>query len=334
MTSAAKRRAGAVALFLSAGGCFYDYGQLAGRQGAAGAGTGGIISAAGGRVGTGGQTGTGGQANTGGQTGGAGTGGGGTGGAATGGAGPGVGGRGGNGPGGALGTLDPVLWYKFDDGSGLVAADSGSGPGAPRNGTLMTFGTGGGVSFSTAKQVGTHALNLVGNMTTGGGYVVLPPLGEVAPGAVTLAAWVFPTSDRDWQRVFDFGTSTSVYMFLTTSQGQDANNTVRFAITLGGNTAEDRIDTTMVLALNTWHHLVVVLNAGSPYTGSLYINGALAGSNAAMTRHPADLGATTGNYLGRSTFPADWYFSGAIDDFRVYPRALTAAEVVSLFIQR
>jgi hypothetical protein len=198
---------------------------------------------------------------------------------------------------------------------------------------LMTFGTGGGVSFSTAKQVGTHALNLTGNMTTGGGYVVIPPLSELAPGAVTLAAWVFPTSDRDWQRVFDFGTN-NIYMFLTTSQGQDANNTVRFAISLSGNTAEERIDTAVVLGLNTWHHLVVVLNAGSPYTGSIYVNGILAGANAAMTRHASDLGATTGNYLGRSTFVADWYYSGSIDDFRIYSRALTAAEVATLYTQR
>ena len=56
-----------------------------------------------------------------------------------------------------------------------------------------------------------------------------------------------------------------------------------------------KIDSTAALSLNAWHHLAVVLADGSPYTGSLYVDGVLAGSNAAMTLHPADLGATVHN---------------------------------------
>jgi hypothetical protein len=50
-----------------------------------------------------------------------------------------------------------------------------------------------------------------------------------------------------------------------------------------------------------------------------------------MTLHPADLGATTANYIGRSQFTADPYFKGLIDDFRAYRRALTAPEVTTLY---
>jgi len=234
---------------------------------------------------------------------------------------------------GGAGPTDPVLWYKFDEESG-DAQDSGSGPGAPRNGVLMTFGTGGAVAFSTTKVVGTRAITFAGNQATGGGYVVVPPIGDLAPGAVTLSLWVYPTVDHDWVRLFDFGSSQNVYAFLTPSEGQDANNYVRFAITTGGSTAEQRITTNRALQLNQWQHVTVVLNAGSPYTGSIYINGALAGSNTAMTLHASNLGATTGNYLGRSQFPADWYYSGNIDDFRIYNRALSAAEVTALFNER
>jgi hypothetical protein len=245
---------------------------------------------------------------------------------------------GGAGAGGAAGAtveqMEPVLWYKFDEETGTTVADSGTGSGAPRHGALMTFGTGGGVGFSTTKMVGTHAATLTGNQATGGGYVVLPPLVDVAPGAVTLSAWVYPTVNHDWMRVFNFAVSQSVYMFLTINQGQDANDYVRFGITLMGNTAEQRLNTTVALGVNQWHHLVVVLNAGSPYTGTLYVDGVQAGTNTAMTLHASDLGATTGNYLGRSTFTADWYYSGHIDDFRIYNRALGAAEVTALFGQR
>ncbi len=322
-----------VGLQLGAGGCFYDYAALNGPKADAGA-TGGAGAGSGGRAGTGG-TGSGGAVASGGQTG-TSTGGAGTGGAGSGGrAGTGGAGTGGAGTsGGATGQAEPVLWYKFDEESGTTAADSATITGAPRNGTLTTFGTGGAVTFSTMKMVGTHAVSFTGNQTTGGGYVTIPPLLDLAPGAVTLSAWVYPTVTRDWQRVFDFGVNNSINMFLTTSEGQDANNYVRFAITLGGNAAEERINTTVALTLNTWYHLVVVLNAGSPYTGNLYINGTQAGTNAAMTLHASDLGATTGNYIGRSTFTADWYYSGHIDDFRIYNRALSAAEVTALYAAR
>jgi hypothetical protein len=42
---------------------------------------------------------------------------------------------------------------------------------------------------------------------------------------------------------------------------------------------------------------------------------------------PKDLGVTTNNWLGRSIYTADPYFNGAIDDFRIYDRALSEAEV-------
>ncbi len=318
-------------------GCVYDYAALGGRGGGGGAGatggnaTGGAGVGSGGRggqVGSGGR-GTGGVATGGRGTGGTGTGGTGTGGTGTGGTGTGGAGTGGAGTGGA--APDLVLWYKFDEESGTTAADSSAAAGSPRNGTLTTAGTGGAVTFSAVHQVGTHSVSMTANAATGGGFVVMPPLAELAPAAVTIATWVYATANRDWQRIFDFGSSTSINAFLTTSQGTDASNTIRFAITLGGNAMEQRIDTTTVLPLNSWHHLAVVLGAGSPYTGTLYLDGVAVGTNPAMTLHASDLGATTANHLGRSQFVADWYFAGQLDDFRVYARALGAAEITALF---
>jgi hypothetical protein len=78
----------------------------------------------------------------------------------------------------------------------------------------------------------------------------------------------------------------------------------------------------------------VVLRAGSPYTGEVFVDGVSAGTNPAMTLHPMDLGATVNNFLGRSQFAVDPYWSGLFDDFRVYRRALTATEVAALMLQR
>jgi hypothetical protein len=46
---------------------------------------------------------------------------------------------------------------------------------------------------------------------------------------------------------------------------------------------------------------------------------------------PSSLGSTTQNWIGRSMFSADPYLDGQVDGFRIYNRALSAAEVSSLF---
>ena len=281
---------------------------------------GGMVASNGGMVATGGRGGAGGAAaSTGGMIG--------SGGSA------GVGGSGTAGAAGG-GDLDLVLLYKFDESSGTTAADSSGFAGGPRNGTLTVAGAGT-ATFSTTKMVGTHSVAFGGTTSsTVGGYVTTPSLQTLAPTAVTIAAWVFINAEQNWQRVFDFGTSTSSYMFLTThSNDGGLADTVRFAITTTGMgaAAEQRINNAALLSLNAWHHIAVVLPAGTTYRGTLYIDGVAAGTNAAMTLHPTDLGATTGNYIGKSQFPSDAYFSGQIDDFRVYKRALTAAEITTVF---
>ena len=46
---------------------------------------------------------------------------------------------------------------------------------------------------------------------------------------------------------------------------------------------------------------------------------------------PRNLGSTFNNWLGRSQFVADPYFNGALDDFRIYDRALGPAHVAELY---
>ena len=300
----------------------------AGESGATGAG--GVAGSAGaaGRGGAGGVAGSGGAAGTAGIGGVAGAGAGGAGGtdAGSGGTGGGTAGTGGGGS-------DPVLWYRFDDGSGTIALDSSTAPGAPHNGTLMAVGTGSG-TLSTTHQVGTGALSLSGTNSTNGAYISIPasPNALGATTAITIACWVNVTTDRAWGRVFDFNNgSTTGYMFLTTYQSQNTPNSVRFAITATNNAGEQQISSTARLTTGAWHHLAVVLDVGATYVGTLYVDGAVAGTNAAMTLRPSSLGNTTNNWIGRSAFTADPYFAGLIDDFRVYSRALTAGEITTLY---
>jgi hypothetical protein len=208
-----------------------------------------------------------------------------------------------------------VAFYPFDQTSGTTAAD-GSGNG--HTATLL-----GGATFGT----GMVRNDLV--LGTGNGYVDVPDHLLDSARALTITAWVKVTTDQAWQRVLDFGNDTNVNMFITTHAG--ATNIVRFAITTTGNAGEQHLDSAAALPVATWKHLAVVLGAAG---GTLYIDGAPVTTSAGLTLRPADLGATVNNWIGRSQYAADPFFSGQIDEVRLYDRALTAAEVTTLFQAR
>ncbi|WP_405622550.1 beta-L-arabinofuranosidase domain-containing protein [Streptomyces sp. NBC_00076] len=155
-------------------------------------------------------------------------------------------------------------------------------------------------------------------------YVDLPSGVLGGASTLTLSVWVRPTHAADWARVFDFGDGTTRYLYLA---ARNANGVPRFAITTGGGAGEQGLDGTAPLPLNRWSHLAVTLAGG---TGTLYVDGTAVARNTSMSVTPAALGALTNNWLGRSNYPADPVFAGAFDEFNVWSRALTAAEIGGL----
>ncbi|MFT7839773.1 glycoside hydrolase family 127 protein [Saccharothrix sp. BKS2] len=141
----------------------------------------------------------------------------------------------------------------------------------------------------------------------------------------TIASWVNLASPTDWSRLFDFGQGTTANMFLTPRAGV-VGNVPRFAITTGGSGGEQRIDGTSALPTGRWAHLAVTL-AGT--TGTLYVDGRPVGSNATMTLNPSHLGNPGNRWIGRSQY-GDPCLDAAVDEFHVFDRALTGAEVRSL----
>jgi hypothetical protein len=201
---------------------------------------------------------------------------------------------------------DPIAWYPFD---GNANDASGNGYNATLNGGSYVTG-----------QIG-QAVSLNGSSN----YVSLPSGIVSNLGDFSIATWVYLNSSSSWNRVFDFGTGTSVNMFLTPQNG--STNAVRFAITTGGNGSEQQITGSSALPTGTWTH-VAVTKSGN--TGRLYVNGSQVGSNSSMTLSPSGLGNTNQNWLGRSQYSSDPYLNGRIDDFRIYNRALSASEVSNL----
>ncbi|MCZ0991435.1 LamG domain-containing protein [Streptomyces diastatochromogenes] len=156
------------------------------------------------------------------------------------------------------------------------------------------------------------------------GHVALAEDLLAGASAYSVATWVkLAGQPAAWSRIFDFGTGVSANMFLTPMS--DAG-TLRYAITAGGGGAEQRINADP-LPTDRWVHVAVTYGAG---TAVLYVDGKEAGRNTAVTVEPRYFGNhIRAAYIGRSQY-ADPYLKAAVDDFRVYGRTLSAAEVTSL----
>jgi alpha-D-xyloside xylohydrolase len=198
----------------------------------------------------------------------------------------------------------------FNEGGGTTAADT---TGNGWNGTLLNGPT-------RVAGKGGNAVSLNGSNQ----YVALPTSTVAALNNFTISAWVNLSAANTWSRVFDFGSGTTSYMFLTPKNG---NGVVHFAITNSGNSGEQSIDGQAALSPGVWTHVAVTV-AGN--LGILYINGVEVGRNPSLTLTPLSLGNTTQNWIGRSQFSSDPYLSGVVDDFRIYSGALAAADVQAL----
>lgn len=199
-------------------------------------------------------------------------------------------------------------YYKFDETSGASAVDSWSA----RNGTLASGAT-------LVPGVAGNAVSLDG---TANGYVTLPVGLVNSLNDFSVATWVKLDASANWARIFDFGSGTTNYMFLTPKNG--ANGTLRYSITTGSG--EQQITTSSVIPTGAWTHIAMTQ---SGTVGILYVNGVEVGRNTGLLLKPSSLANTTQNWIGKSQWP-DPLLAGKIDEFQIYSRALSASEISNL----
>lgn len=204
-----------------------------------------------------------------------------------------------------------VLRYDLDQASGTTVTDS-SGNG--RDGTLVGGSWGGGVL--TLDGVGDH-VKLPNNVTAG-------------LDAITVHVDVFVESSQATP-FFLWGlgnpaTSASGNGYLFSS-----GNGFRAGITTGNWSGEKVTSRSSGgnLARGVWKS-VTYTQTGT--TGTLFEDGAQVGQNTAVTVLPSAIGGgtTTNNVLGESNYATDNSLKGRIRNFRIYDRALDAAEVAEI----
>jgi arabinan endo-1,5-alpha-L-arabinosidase len=177
------------------------------------------------------------------------------------------------------------------------------------NGTLN-----GGASFVTDPVRGS-VLNLNGVNQ----YVNFPP---GLAGMQTFMAWVKWNGGADWQRIYDFGDDTNRYTVLTPSA---SDGVLRFNISVDSIPGEQVADAPWPLPTGVWTHVAVVITGASV---TVYTNGVPVATNLYANLVPANLNATN-NYLGKSQWPVDPYFSGELSDVRIFSRPLASNEIAA-----
>lgn len=202
-------------------------------------------------------------------------------------------------------------YWKFDEQSGTRARD--------------IWGANHANLATTAKRDTGYAATALKLDGTANAYASLPAGVVSTLNDFTITIWVKMDALTNWMRIFDFGNGTNNYLFLTPQVGvTSGKSTVRYAIKNGGG--EQQVSYNYTFPLNTWTHFAITQSGN---TCRLYINGALVATNTGVTIKPGALGSTTQNYLGKSQFTADPNLKAKVDEFRIYNRALSAAEIAS-----
>ncbi|MGD9714826.1 MAG: LamG-like jellyroll fold domain-containing protein, partial [Thermomicrobiales bacterium] len=220
-----------------------------------------------------------------------------------------------------------VGYWKLDETSGTRAADS-SGYG--NSGSLV----GPTISSTVAPVNFTNgrALSFDGSDD----YVVLADSASLKPTtAITIATWVKPSTGslntlREIYRYDNLsGTQSTRHLFSfqnagNCSGGGGTAGCIAFGISTGASYAELDVNISSANWENAWNYVVATYDGT---TKRIYQNGVEIG-NTGATGSIGQPSSATPN-IGRSPTATE-YFSGLIDDVRIYNRALSPGEIAAL----
>jgi hypothetical protein len=198
-----------------------------------------------------------------------------------------------------------VGWWRFDETSGTTAADS-SGKG--NNGTVQ-----GTAAWAAGKIGGAWQ----GNGTNA--YIQIPHSDSLnISGAVTVAVWL-NTGGGTYQVLEKGGTDGNAWKF---SYGfrMESNRQMRAQWDNAGFYSLTAVDA------GTWTHVAITFDpAGGANNWKWYVNGAV--TNQMTWAGP--LRTNTNNIvIGRDNYGGGrWYFTGMMDDLRIYNEALSADRI-------
>ncbi|MFC9243657.1 family 43 glycosylhydrolase [Streptomyces sp. NPDC057136] len=216
---------------------------------------------------------------------------------------------------------DLLLRYAFDETDGSIARDS-SGHGF--HGTYVrTPGFGTGVDGGSFRMSGGTAAS------TTAPYVRIPNGVLKGADSVTVSTHIKWKGGDNSQWLFGLGPDSNKYLFASPSNG---GGKLFSAITKATWSGEKQLTAGSPLTAGRWQHVTVTVD-GAAGTAVLYVDGVETARATGVTVKPSELYDASKGYsghIGKSLYSPDPYFGGEVDDFRIYNRALSAAEVLAL----
>jgi prepilin-type N-terminal cleavage/methylation domain-containing protein len=201
-----------------------------------------------------------------------------------------------------------VGYWNLDEGSGTIAYDiSGNGDNGTWSGTAPYY-TSGKVGAYAGKFNGSNNALIANN---------------VSPANLTVSFWIQdPTPNLDYNGIIDAGKNQTPqdWYFIDSNTGCGNGQGLIFsALADGAEICYNWGD-------GGWHMVTGVYSAAST-TEYLYIDGVLKGSNNSGARktpqsYPLDIGKSNG---------AGGFFTGTLDDIRIYNRAMSVAEIQAIY---
>jgi hypothetical protein len=207
-----------------------------------------------------------------------------------------------------------VAHYKFDDNTniGLDSSVGGIGDATPSDNSLTATNSQKIIGVSGA-VIAQERLDLP-NITFG--------------TSNTISFWIkldmTPVSDDTWNKIFDFSNSTGHRILLERDGNAPKEDWFFYFISSAGSFNQHTISN--VLENNVWYHIVISWNSTNV---NMYFNNVLKVNNQSSS-HFRNSSAYTSNTIGKTTSDQ---INGYLDDFRIYDRALSAAEVEKLYLE-
>lgn len=217
---------------------------------------------------------------------------------------------------GNMGATDPVLWWKLDE-SNFVYPHSGF--------SEIGYYIGSPVATTSASVhfYNPRALALNSSIPQ---YVTATRRAKTATlGDLTFSGWVKPTSTSTATYIVDKSNASGAAgwkIYMTAAQKITASRD------LATGTDPSSVSTNTV-PLNTWTHLTVKYN-NTAKNFSIYLNGTEVTYDSQTSGTGANSSDSGNDFHIGYVLPLGSYWNGGLDDFRLYNRVLTDAEIASL----
>ncbi|BDZ65283.1 LamG-like jellyroll fold domain-containing protein [Agromyces mangrovi Wang et al. 2018] len=178
------------------------------------------------------------------------------------------------------------------------------------------------------RVAGTQAISLTGGAAGSetSSYITVPAGLFDGVDALTVSAWTKWDGGADWQWLYNLGKNADATVMMSPSfEWAQAQRT---AVKPVNGNEERGVTGNGKLAANSWNLVTTTLDGD---TISYYVNGVKVGSDAADIDIAATFseGANSG-FIGKPFWNSHPFFSGDIDEFRVYDRALSEAEIAEM----